>query len=104
MAPLEYDSSSNIGNITLIGGWISGGFAIVFLGLVIISRLISNRHFGLDDFLLGFATLIALVLAGQTTWAVLDEGQGQSEKEETVIQAMMVIKVLEIEGWGARTD
>jgi hypothetical protein len=40
-----------------------------------------RRSVGLDDYILFIAFVISIVLVAQTTWAVLDEGQGVPESE-----------------------
>ena len=91
MAPLVYSAgTSNISILTLVGGWISGALALFTLSLVLLGHL---SHLGLDGYILLVATILALILACQATWAVLDEGQGQLMANVTASQTKLVIKV-----------
>ena len=89
MAPLDYANKSNIGEVTLIVGWAAASVALFTLGIVLLGRIKVVRHLGWDDLLL----ILAVVLAIQATWAVLNEGQGQHMQYESVSQISLVMKV-----------
>lgn len=92
MAPLAYGGNSNVGKATLIGGWVFVSLAIYMLCFALRWRW-KNARLGSDDLLLLLATLIAVVLACQATWAVSDEGQGQNIQYENASQIHLVIRV-----------
>ena len=93
MDPLISNGGSVVGNATLIGGWITGGVAILLQVWAVFER---GPPWGWDDTLQLLATFVAVGLAAQTTWAVVDEGQGQYLLDETPTEAEKVIKVYEL--------
>ena len=92
MAPLaDASSDSDLGLVTLVAGWTFAILTLCSLSMVLWSRRLS--YISYDVLLIILATLIAVVIAAQTTWAVLIEGQGQDLEDETPTQAYLVIKV-----------
>ena len=89
MAPMVYLGGSSIGNAALAAGWIFAALALLTLVLVLLSGRMSY-----DVLLLILAALVATVLAIQSTWAVVDEGQGSNIQDETPSQISLVVKVL----------
>ena len=82
-----------MGRTTIICSWIFTVFAILAMGLMPPARRIQNRKLGLDDYMIIIAFVITLVLVAQTTWAILDEGQGNHVENETRTQLAMVASV-----------
>lgn len=93
MAPIQYGSSSDIGRATLICGWLFGSLAILSVCLAMWIRLKMQGHCGLDDIILWITTIISVALLIQTTWAIVDKGQGQHIENESRSGTILVIKV-----------
>ena len=92
MPPLQYGLDSGIGRATLICGWLFGVLTLVCICLVMWVRM--HHGLKLDDCMLVAATIISFALLSQTTWAIVDEGQGQHVENESQNQVQIVVKVL----------
>ena len=93
MPPIQLRPSSDIGRATLISGWLLAILALIGLGLSIWAKHLKHLPTGLDDVFLVSATIISLALLIQTTWAIIDEGQGQHMETESQLEIAMVAKV-----------
>lgn len=71
---------SDIARTTLICSWLFTGLATISITIQILS-IHHRRMIGIDDYLLFTAYLISVLLVAQTTWAVVDEGQGEHEDD-----------------------
>lgn len=74
-------ANSDIARTTLICSW--RFVALATISIIIQGPSIHQRraHVGIDDWLLSTAYLVSVLLVSQTTWAVVDEGQGMHEAE-----------------------
>lgn len=71
---------SDIAYSTLVCSWLFTGLATIS----IIAQVLSvhrRRDIGIDDYLLFTAYFVSVLLVVQTTWAVVDEGQGEHEAD-----------------------
>ena len=93
MPPIQQGPSSDIGRATLISGWLLATLTSIGLGLSIWAKLSAMVGVGLDDIFLVVATIISLALLIQTTWAIVDEGQGQHVEAESQSDIAIVAKV-----------
>lgn len=70
----------DIGRTTLVCTWFFTALA-TFSVVILALNIRHMRRSNLGDYLVFISFAIALVLVIQTTWAVLDEGQGAHESE-----------------------
>lgn len=77
--------NSGIARTTLICSWLFAGLATTSIIIQVLNvRKRSDgggRGFGIDDYLLFTAYLASVLLVAQTTWAVVDQGQGVHESD-----------------------
>jgi hypothetical protein len=85
-------ASSTIGNTTLICSWLFTALAMVSIA---IQALHIRERKGADasDFFIFAAFFVSIFLVVQTTWAVLDEGQGVHQSNLETQQFAVVAKV-----------
>ena len=93
MPPIPSGSEFNIGRATLICGWTLAAIALDFLLITMWASHVRFGHLRLDEYMQVVATVISLALLIQSTWAVIEEGQGQHIQAETTNQLLMVSKV-----------
>jgi hypothetical protein len=72
---------SNIARTTLICSWLFAAFSTISIIIQALSIHQRRAHTGIDDYLLFTAYLLSVLLVAQTTWAVVDEGQGLHEAD-----------------------
>lgn len=71
---------SDIARTTLVCSWLFTGLATISM----IAQVLSIHHrkaIDIDDYLLFTAYLVSVLLVAQTTWAVVNEGQGEHEAD-----------------------
>ncbi|TRX97641.1 hypothetical protein FHL15_001396 [Xylaria flabelliformis] len=95
--------TTGVGWLTIILGWVLTALALLSLILYIWSRGVDRtppHH--LDDILLYLSFLLSLALMSVTTWAVVVEGQGRHQSDESRSQFELVAKSLLINEvlWG----
>lgn len=93
MAPLLYIETSYVGLITIICGWVLAAFAMLAVTIEIRDKIVKISTIGVNGLCLILATTISIVLTIVTTWAVLDEGQGEHMEEENAMEIALVAKV-----------
>jgi hypothetical protein len=74
-------AKSNIARTTLICSWLFAALATMSIIIQVLSIHARKARIGIDDYLLFTAYLVSVLLVGQTTWAVVDEGQGMHESD-----------------------
>ena len=80
----------DLGRTTIICSWIFTALA----GLGVCAQLVKARSFmKVDDVLILGAFVTALVLVAQTTWAILDEGQGEHVINESRTHLALIARV-----------
>ena len=78
MAIVEYDQGrADIARATLTCGWAFTGLATISVTVMFLSHRRSQLSFGWDHAFVLCAYIISLVSVAQTSWAVIDEGQGK---------------------------
>ncbi|KAI0863360.1 hypothetical protein F4860DRAFT_469656 [Xylaria cubensis] len=95
--------TTGVGWLTIILGWVLTALALLSVILYIWSRGVDRtppHH--LDDILLYLSFLLSLALMSVTTWAVVVEGQGRHQSDESRSQFELVAKSLLINEllWG----
>ena len=93
MIPLGYADNANVGPATLACGWLFAGLALGTTGLMMWARSILRRSLASDDYILVAANVLALILTIQTTWAIVDEGQGKHTLGMPRTTIILVVKV-----------
>ena len=83
----------NIALITIACGWTFVGFALTGVILRIWSRRIKSIGLGLDGYLTILALVTTIALIGQTTWAIMCEGQDDHEAEVSRTKFPLVVRV-----------
>ncbi|OKL55543.1 hypothetical protein UA08_09235 [Talaromyces atroroseus] len=73
-------ASSSIARTTLVCSWLFTALATLSV-LIQVLHMQKRHSVGLDDYILFIAFGISILLVAQTTWAVVDEGQGVPESE-----------------------
>ncbi|MCJ1295696.1 hypothetical protein MMC34_007260 [Xylographa carneopallida] len=93
---------SNIGAVTIICGWVLSGLATIAVSLMIWARRLCLVRLGADDYILITAYIMTIVLVAQTTWAIIDEGQGQHVADVPRTQLALIASSLLAEEtlWG----
>ena len=87
--PIPYDGR-DLGRTTIVCSWIFTALA----GVAVWAQFVKARRFmQTDDFLIFGAFVIALVLVAQTTWAILDEGQGEHVIDESQTHLALIARV-----------
>lgn len=84
--------ATNLAYHTLAWSWTVTGLAALAVGFQITSRRITH-NFGVDDGLVVIAWVVGLILVAQTTWAILDEGQGEHQQTLSAGQVSRAAKV-----------
>lgn len=74
-------TNSDIARTTLICSWLFASLATISITIQGLSIHQRRAHIGIDDCLLFTAYLVSVLLVAQTTWAVVDEGQGVHEAD-----------------------
>ncbi|KAI0183083.1 hypothetical protein EV127DRAFT_447991 [Xylaria flabelliformis] len=95
--------TTSVGWLTIILGWVLTALALLSVILYIWSRGVDRtppHH--LDDILLYLSFLLSLALMSVTTWAVVVEGQGRHQSDESRSQFELAAKSLLINEllWG----
>ena len=91
MPPLDLVDTSDIGRRTIICTWTFTTLATFFI--LPLGYRVKCNGLGLDDGLLLVAFCITILLVTQTTWAILDEGQGKHVGEESRTQLALLARV-----------
>lgn len=90
----EDDSDGpNIPLITVVCCWLFTTLALSAVGIQLYVCSYIRRHVGIDDICLFSATIIAVILVIQTTWAVVDDGQGMHANGDSSNKLRLVAKV-----------
>lgn len=89
MAPLSW-SGSDVALNTIICTYIFSALAILFMTIHISMRI---KYLMLEDYMTFFAFISTIILVGQITWAVVDEGQGHHMSDITQGQFELTAKV-----------
>lgn len=74
-------ANSDFARTTLICSWLFAALATISIIIQVLSIHQRRAHVGIDDCLLFTAYLLSVLLVAQTTWAVVDEGQGMHEAD-----------------------
>lgn len=86
----ESRNSPNIAVITLVCGWVFTALAILAVILCGWSRRFS---LGNGEYCLVGALILAIVLVGHTSWAIIDEGMGYHKTTLSKSQRASLVKV-----------
>ena len=81
-----------MGHTTIVCSWTLAALACVGMYLVHRAHRSNNNPYGLDDYALIIAFFITTLLVAQTTWAIIDEGQGSHIKDVSPTQLGMVAR------------
>lgn len=93
MAPLLYTQTSHIGVTTIASSWTLAVIALLAVAIETRHRFERKVRLGIDGFSLILATTISIILTAQTTWAIVDEGQGEHTEFETSNEIALIAKV-----------
>ena len=93
MAPQFSTSSPDLGRTTIICSWTFTLTAMLGMFCQLYYRKLKRVSLGLEDYILLLAFLITIILVVQTTWAIVDEGQGKHIEAETQSQFTKVAHV-----------
>ena len=87
--------NSAIGFITILCGWGFTSIALASIIFLILARRLHHGHYSLevDDILLITAFIFTVLLISQTTWAIIDEGQGRHVADVSRTQISLVARV-----------
>ena len=99
MSAQSSSDGPDLGRTTIVCSWTFTALAT----LGVCAQLSEIRHHGLgyvklDDYLIIISFMIALILVSQTTWAILDEGQGKHAEGKSRTQLAMIAKVYMLQG------
>lgn len=89
----ESRNAPNIAIITLVCGWVFTGLAILAVFLFGWSMRLRKRSLGSGDYCLFGALILAIVLVGHTSWAIIDEGMGYHQTNLSESQRASLVKV-----------
>ena len=84
---------SNIAIITIVLSWTFTLLAFLSLLLLFYARHTLAIILGADDIVLIVAFVLIVLLVSQTTWAIVDEGQGRHITDVSTKQISLVARV-----------
>ena len=90
---MSFQDGPDMGHTTIICCWIFAPLACMAMGVLVVARRLRDINLGLDDYILVIAFILTLLLVAQTTWAIVDEGQGRHVEAESRTQLAMVASV-----------
>ena len=89
----ESRNAPNIAIITLVCGWVFTALAILAVFLLCWSMRLRHRSPETGDYCLFGALILAIVLVGHTSWAIIDEGMGYHQTTLSKSQRASLVKV-----------
>ena len=89
----ESRNAPNIAIITLVCGWVFTALAILAVVLLCWSARLGKRLLGYGDYCLFGALILAIVLVGHTSWAIIDEGMGYHQPTLSKSQRASLVNV-----------
>ena len=89
----ESRNAPNIAISTLVCGWVFTALAILAVFLLWWSRRLRRRSLGYSEYCLFGALILAIVLVGHTSWAIVDEGMGYHHTTLSKSQRASLVKV-----------
>ena len=89
----ESRNAPNIAIITLVCGWVFTALAILAVFLLCLSRRLTKIPLRYGEYCLFGALILAVVLVGHTSWAIVDEGMGYHQTTLSKNQRAALVKV-----------
>lgn len=89
----ESRNAPNIAIITLVCGWVFTALAILAVILFCWSRRLLGMSLSKNDCVVFGPLVMAIVLVGHTSWAVIEEGMGRRQVTLSKSQRASLVKV-----------